>query len=213
MQIISHRGYWMSSIEKNKMNSFERSFNLGFGTETDIRDFNGKLVISHDIPNPSIEELLYLDDFLKLYKSIGNNLPLALNIKSDGLQEKLDHLLNKFSIDNYFVFDMSIPDHIGYLKMNIPTFTRQSEHEKFPVFYEESKGVWLDAFHSIWYDHNTIKDHVGNNKHVAIVSFDLHKIEYLSQWEYLKFKQIHLIENVILCTDYPEKAKLFFYEQ
>lgn len=49
MIVLSHRGYWKNSLEKNKFVAFERSFSMGFGTETDIRDFNGELVISHDI--------------------------------------------------------------------------------------------------------------------------------------------------------------------
>lgn len=85
MKIISHRGYWKNNSEKNTKISFERSFRLGFGTETDIRDFNGNLVISHDIPtNTSIS----IDDFFEIYNRHSNSI-LALNIKSDGLQSIL----------------------------------------------------------------------------------------------------------------------------
>ena len=48
MLIISHRGYWGQNVNKNTKDAFKRSFNLGFGTETDIRDHDGTLVISHD---------------------------------------------------------------------------------------------------------------------------------------------------------------------
>lgn len=139
MKIISHRGYWKNIKKKNTISAFKKSFELGFGTETDIRDFNGELVISHDIPNSSIEELIYVDDFFKLYKSIGNNLPLALNIKSDGLQEMLKNLIIKYDISNYFVFDMSIPDTLGYMKKNINYFSRQSEFEITPSLYKECR--------------------------------------------------------------------------
>ena len=57
MQIISHRGFWKSKNEQNTIISFQRSFENGFGIETDIRDLNGKLVISHDIPQNSSELL------------------------------------------------------------------------------------------------------------------------------------------------------------
>ncbi len=50
MQVISHRGYWKSAAEKNTTTAFARSFALGYGTETDVRDLNGELVISHDMP-------------------------------------------------------------------------------------------------------------------------------------------------------------------
>ena len=96
MNIISHRGYWLESAEKNISLSFERSFNLGFGTETDIRDYNGELVISHDIPTTSS---MKIDDFFKLYKSQSDSL-LALNLKSDGLHSILKIKLEEFNIQN-----------------------------------------------------------------------------------------------------------------
>ena len=63
MLILSHRGYWISPIEKNKDVAFNRSFSLGFGTETDVRDCAGKLVISHDMPDGNEKTL---EEFLKL---------------------------------------------------------------------------------------------------------------------------------------------------
>ena len=57
MEILSHRGYWKNEGEKNTKIAFERSFQLGFGTETDIRDYKGELVISHDIADSSCMKL------------------------------------------------------------------------------------------------------------------------------------------------------------
>ena len=63
MEIISHRGYWKSVKEKNTEIAFSRSFALNYGTETDLRDCLGKLVISHDMPNGNE---IYFDEFLSL---------------------------------------------------------------------------------------------------------------------------------------------------
>lgn len=41
MKIISHRGFWHNPSEKNTEMAFCRSFELGFGTETDVRDSLG----------------------------------------------------------------------------------------------------------------------------------------------------------------------------
>ena len=139
-------------------------------------------------------------------------MPLALNVKSDGLQLKAKNILQRFNIENYFFFDMSIPDHIGYIKANLKTYTRLSEYEKEPIFYHNSGGVWLDAFEKQWYDADLINMHLNNSKKIAIVSFDLHKRDYLSQWEFLKSKNFHTNKNVLLCTDNPEIAKIFFYD-
>lgn len=208
MIIISHRGYWKAQEEKNKQVSFHRSFKLGYGTETDIRDYNGQLVISHDIPD---ENSLKIDDFFKIYNTYsGSNLTLALNIKSDGLQVKLKEKLIEFEIENYFVFDMSVPDTLGYLRNNLITFTRHSEYEPIPAFVEESKGIWLDSFESTWYDEQVLLNHLQRGKDVAIVSPELHKRNHLELWTYLKNNNYHESDNIILCTDLPEDATEFF---
>ena len=90
MIILSHRGYWKTAEEKNTLKAFERSFSMGFGTETDIRDYECELVISHDIAD---EKSIKLEDFFRIYDDFNKSLPLALNIKADGLQLKLKSLL------------------------------------------------------------------------------------------------------------------------
>jgi hypothetical protein len=211
MEILSHRGYWKTQSEKNTMVSFERSFSLGFGTETDLRDLNGNLVISHDIPSLEMKDLITAEEFFKLYKSIGNNLPLALNIKSDGLQEKLLYLINKYEIENYFVFDMSVPDTIGYFKKGLKVFTRQSEYEEHPAFLTESEGVWMDEFNSHWITQAAINIHIKNDKKVCIVSPELHKREKITEWvNYKGVSELIPINKLMLCTDLPEEAKEYF---
>ncbi|MCW1578911.1 hypothetical protein OLS50_01735, partial [Campylobacter jejuni] len=66
--------------------------------------WRGGIVVSHDMAS---ENCLKLEDFFKLYKKYNTNLPLALNIKADGLQIPLKKLIQKYKITNYFVFDMS----------------------------------------------------------------------------------------------------------
>jgi hypothetical protein len=207
MEIISHRGYWKDASEKNEKVAFERSFSLGFGTETDFRDYEGELVISHDI---AIKQSIKAASIFELYNKHNLQSTLALNIKADSLQVEFKALLKKFEIANYFVFDMSIPDTIGYINQGIGFYSRQSEYERQPAFYEECKGIWLDAFNSTWYGSNLIYDHIHNNKQVAIVSPELHKRDYLPLWQQLTLAKLHRQKGVILCTDYPELAKDFF---
>jgi hypothetical protein len=209
LNIISHRGYWKKQSEQNTIRAFEKSLSLGFGIETDVRDYKGELVIAHDIPN---EECVLLEDFFslyKLYKVI--NLPIALNIKSDGLQNKLKKLLEVYEVRNYFVFDMSVPDGIFYIKNDLVTFTRESEYETYPAFYDYAHGVWIDQFFSDWIDKQTIINHINNNKKICIVSPELHQRKYLDFWRKLK----SIIEDldssqIMLCTDHPEEARIFF---
>lgn len=39
MQIIAHRGFWELEKEQNTTLAFQKSFENGFGIETDFRDF------------------------------------------------------------------------------------------------------------------------------------------------------------------------------
>lgn len=208
MQIISHRGYWKESSEKNTAASFERSFALSFGTETDVRDYTGNLVISHDMAGSNC---MPVDAFFALYQQYNHRpLTLALNIKADGLQIPLHKLIHLYNIDDYFVFDMSVPDTIGYIKEGIRFYSRQSEYEIQPPFYKDCAGIWLDAFHTTWYSGKLIAGHLNENKQVAIVSPELHQREHLSLWTQLKKDGLHRAENVLLCTDIPEEAVRFF---
>ena len=208
MEIISHRGYWKEIAEKNEIISFNRSFELGFGTETDIRDFNGELVIAHDI---ATKDCITVDAFFKLYKEVcKSNATLALNIKADGLQSILKEKLANYNIENYFVFDMSIPDTLGYLNSNVRSFSRQSEYEKMPFLDSRIQGIWLDSFKNNWFSAETIREHIINGRQVAIVSSELHKRDPIELWTFLKVNNLHEEPNLILCTDLPENATLFF---
>lgn len=208
MIILSHRGYWKTAEEKNTLKAFERSFSMGFGTETDIRDYEGELVISHDIAD---EKSIKLEDFFRIYNDFNKSLPLALNIKADGLQLKLKSLLVEYNIENYFVFDMSVPDGLLYLKHDQKAFTRESEYEIMPSFYDLAGGVWMDEIHSHWINTTVLQKHISTGKKVCIVSPDLHNREYGSEWQDYKTIEKELgCNDIMICTDYPEEARRFF---
>ena len=209
MIILSHRGLWRNDSEKNTEISFRRSFELGFGTETDVRDYCGELVISHDIAHSDSMPFL---DFLEIYSSYSKNLPLALNIKADGLHSKLRSALDKFKITNYFVFDMSVPDGLGYIKAGLKTFTRQSEFELNPSFYLDAHGVWLDEFDGHWINQTIVMNHLLQNKDVCIVSPELHKRTNVIEWiDYKKIcDALKDKGNLMICTDFPEDAERIF---
>lgn len=207
MKILSHRGYWQTEIEKNTLTAFVRSFQLGFGTETDIRDRNGQLVISHD---PPTDKSFPVEEFLEIYKQHGEGLPLALNIKADGLQNTLKQILLDHKVSNYFVFDMSIPDTLSYLRNDMNFLIRESEYEKDLPFYPLATGIWLDCFEGEWMTKVDITKHLDAGKLVCLVSPDLHKREYKSFWANLADWGLHKNDSLMICTDYPEVARLFF---
>jgi glycerophosphoryl diester phosphodiesterase len=207
MKIISHRGFWLTPDEKNSETAFDRSFSLGFGIETDVRDSSQRLVISHDIPTGGEMPLASVLEKAAA-AGVDKRLTLALNIKSDGLCRVLRESLDKFPELDCFVFDMATPDMRGYFESGIPVFTRLSEYESDPVWLELSAGVWLDAFDSEWYTLGDIDCLRKLNKRVCIVSPELHRRPYRALWE--RLKPLAGDSDMILCTDFPADATSFF---
>ena len=198
--ILAHRGYWKKEEEKNTKEAFKKAFDCGFGVETDLRDIKGEIVISHDMPKGNemtFEEVLALLD--------GRNLPLALNIKADGMAFKIKKLLEKYNHTNYFTFDMSIPEMVVQHKMGLNVFTGISDIVPNPIMYKEAQGVWLDCFYSDWFSKKEIKEILDAGKKVCIVSPDLHKREYKNVWA--RYKDV---KGIMLCTDFPDEAKEYF---
>lgn len=205
MLILSHRGYWIDPKEKNQDVAFIRSFSLEFGTETDVRDCAGRLVISHDMPTGKERTL---QDLLRLLN--GKDLPLAINIKADGLAKPIKKIMTESDVRNWFVFDMSIPDTKSYFEENVPVFIRVSEFEVQPPWLDIAAGVWLDAFDSTWFDCKYVELLLAKGLQVCVVSPELHKREPQKTWD-----MVYPLRNqkgLMLCTDYPEKARMFFGE-
>jgi hypothetical protein len=203
MEIISHRGLWSDPHEKNTPAAFDRTIAEGFGTETDVRDFNRLLVVSHDPPGGSP---LAFDDVLASFA--GTGLPLAINVKADGLGDLLRRSFGDRAIDDWFAFDMSGPEMVRYARSGLPYFTRQSDVEPEPILYEEALGVWLDAFHSEWFDRDQILRHVDRGKKVCVVSPELHGRAHARMWEALA--PLAELPDVMLCTDFPIEARRAF---
>jgi hypothetical protein len=184
--------------------SFERAFAAGYGVETDLRDDRGTLVVSHDPPGGAEMSVAELFAVYRRYPM----LPLALNIKADGLAKSLAELLRRHAIEDYFVFDMAVPDARQHLSASLRVFTRQSEWEQKPSFYDVAHGVWLDAFFENWWTNQTVLEHLRNGKSVAIVSPELHGRDPKPVW--LELSKLPLSTEprprVLLCTDHPRAA-------
>jgi hypothetical protein len=203
VKVLSHRGYWLERGERNQRVAFERSFSLGFGTETDIRDRSEQLVISHDAPKG--DEMTAESVFAM---PGAPQLTLALNIKADGLAAALVPLCRSRGLEDWFVFDMAVPDMRSYLALGAPVFTRMSEVEREPPWLERAAGVWLDAFESTWYDTAVIQGLLRSGKRVCVVSPELHGREAEATWALLR--PLAAEPGLMICTDRPEQAAAFF---
>lgn len=207
MIVLSHRGYWKEVAEKNAEAAFRRSFSLGFGTETDVRDCAGRLVISHD---PPAGGELGFGEMLDLLG--GRDLPLALNIKADGLAARVRDELAARNLQQPFVFDMSVPDTLQQLHHGNRVYVRLSEYEPAisPLFLGRAAGVWLDGFHSEWWTPDLIDRLTAQNLTVCVVSPDLHRRPPEAAWGALKSYPFSRPDLVQICTDRPEDAAAWF---
>ena len=115
----------------------------------------------------------------------------------------------KFEIQNYFAFDMSVPDTLHYERAGVRFFTRQSEIEMQPVLYPAAAGVWLDAFHGEWYDRQVIEGHLQAGKDVCVVSPELHRREASVAWDMLMQVRSFGQGRLQVCTDHPEQFARF----
>lgn len=208
MKLLAHRGLWNQPEEKNSFQALSAAFEFGVGIETDIRDCDGMLVVSHDPPLTSAS--LQLDVLLQAYLKEPTQPVLALNIKSDGLHAPLLATLQQHNIQNYFVFDMSIPDTLGYQRLKMPFAARISEYEPNSALAKNASWIWLDSFFSEWFDISLIQNWLVEGKRVAVVSPELHHRPYLPLWH--KLKSLHDQSQLFLCTDFVMEAQEFFDE-
>ena len=194
IKIIAHRGLWSAKKEQNTLFAINNAFNLGYGVETDIWEYNNNIVINHDSPNIDSKD----------FKSIihDNTGLLALNVKSSIKPSLLASKLA--SVESYFIFDCAVPDALKYIKQGLNVYTRVSEYEQFPSFYKEAKGIWIDMFNSDWITLYDIDQYKQDNKEICIVSPELHGRDHLVFWKRLKEWNI---DNISICTDYPNQLR------
>lgn len=209
VEILAHRGWWDQHEERNTTAALERALEAGFGIETDVRDRQGVLVISHDVPDADSR---LLEDLLQTYSARGWSGVLGLNIKSDGLAAMLRPLLDRYDVSRYFTFDMSVPDTLGYIAIQAKPFTRWSEYERGSSLDDRADGVWMDSFGEDFVCVADIRRAAASGKRVAIVSPELHGRPHLEAWTTWRKSGIRTIsgEPIMLCTDFPDKAAAFF---
>ncbi|MBB3660412.1 glycerophosphoryl diester phosphodiesterase [Rhizobium sp. BK650] len=214
VMILAHRGWWLAPHERNTLEAFDKAFAAGHGVELDVRDLNGELVISHDPPTTGA---LPFERVLECYAAHGAPGRLAINIKADGLCPALLPMLEEYRVTkSSFVFDASVPDLRPYLDSEIPVFTRFSEVEIYPSFYERCEGVWVDSFTEKPASIERAIDDLRRGKCVAMVSPELHKRAHEPVWaawaaELRQAAKFGLpLERLMICTDLPDAAEQSF---
>lgn len=207
MEILAHRGWWLDRAERNTRQAFERAFAAGYGVETDVRDHSGRLVIAHD---PATEDAMSFDAFLDLYESYPTRPTLALNIKADGLADMVNSALLNRRIVSYFVFDMSVPDALYYLRAGLHTYLRRSEHELPSPLEGRAQGIWLDDFTGGFASPEQVSSALASVGAVALVSPELHGRPHATTWSVWRNIATSVGGRLAICTDFPDAAAAYF---
>lgn len=207
MQFLAHRGHWLQPTEKNTPDAFTRAWINRYGIETDVRDRLGVSVIAHDPPDEKSTGLL---EFLRARALHGPDTPLALNIKADGLAQDVRRLAQLTDAKRLFVFDMSVPDTLHYLRGGLRVFVRLSEYEPQSLLLDQAAGVWLDAFNSDWWGMDMLRSLTSRGKTVAIVSPELHGRTHDPVWRRIYGAEAAVKDRLLLCTDFPDRAERAF---
>lgn len=160
MEIIKHR---INTIEQLKKTHTK------YGVEVDIRTFGNELVISHD---PFSFDISF-NEWISFYA----HGTLILNVKEDGLEDRLLNEMQKHKIENFFILDQAFPYLIKTIKSGEKRCAiRFSEYESINTVLS-IKGfadwVWVDFFTKFpldKYSFDLLKD---NNFKLCIVSPEL----------------------------------------
>ena len=215
IEIIAHRGFWFDKFEKNSLKAFNLAIKKGFGIETDLRDLDGKFVISHDPPIKT-KEIIEFKNFLNIFKAKNKNLVLAINIKSDGIAKNIYDICLSEEISNFFIFDMSIPDLIYENQLGCKNlFLRLSEYEDPSLIPTEAEGLWVDFFRGKLPKDIKLLESLNKYSKIAFVSPELHghSVQLAEEfWLELNsfVKNNFKDKRIFLCTDYPQQAFAFF---
>ena len=93
MKILAHRGYWNGTIKSNSPEALRTALEKGYGFESDVRDYMGKMVISHNIADPSCQDA---EEVFRWLREFDDRFCFAINIKADGLKGILKACLDKY---------------------------------------------------------------------------------------------------------------------
>jgi len=136
MELIAHR---INRLEEL------RALPEHFGVELDLRDQGDQLIMVHD-PFSGGEDF---ESYLKEYR----HGTLILNIKSERIEPKVQQLIEKYKIPNYFYLDSSIPMIVQLSKGGLSKIAvRVSEYESLETvmrFRGLVDWVWVDCFSRI----------------------------------------------------------------
>ena len=133
MKLIAHRCNTLSEL---------LATDSKYGVEVDIRSEGDRLIIHHD---PCVVGNEF-EEWVSEYK----NATLILNVKEEGLEQRVIQLMEKYRIEDYFFLDQSFPFLIKWSNLGVNrAAVRVSEFESIETALTlagKVDWVWVDCF-------------------------------------------------------------------
>jgi len=162
MIIIKHRVNTIKDLKKTDKN---------FGVEIDLRSNQSDVYLHHD---PFKKGELF-DKWVRSFK----HKMLILNVKEEGLEDKILKILKKNKIKKFFFHDQTFS---SLLKNMTKTHVsiRYSEYEslqKTNYLFKKIKWIWIDNFNKIKLEKKFYQELKKNKVKICLVSPELVKIK------------------------------------
>lgn len=113
-----------------------------FGVEMDVHSYGDRLVVHHEPMEPGVDLEVWLKHFRHAF--------LIMNVKEEGIEERLVRILAEHSIENYFLLDLSFHRIVdlaqkGFRKMSI-RLSKYESVETVMAMAGMADWIWLDLF-------------------------------------------------------------------
>ncbi len=187
MLVISHRVNTLQDLA---------GVPIDCGVEVDVRDYDGRLRLTHDAFVPGED----LEPFLESYR----HSHIIFNTKCDGLEADILKLASSYSIEDFFFLDTALPTLVKLSRQGIAkAAVRFSEYEPLEFamrFAGLVEWVWVDCFTQLPLDaksYSTLKKHFK----ICIVSPELqgHGRSAIAGYRGM----LQAMPPDAVCTDYP----------
>ncbi len=169
------------------------------GVEIDIRSNGGELIIQHD----PFKDGEYLNDWISLF----HHQLLILNVKEDGLEDRIIDALSAIGRVSYFFLDQSFPSFFKLSKVRPEACSiRASEFESLELGIALQPGwVWFDSHIGNWdYLSKSFDMLRGTQIKTCLVSPELQRQDCDGELAYLKSKIYNeSISFDAVCTKRP----------
>ncbi len=178
-----------------------------FGVEIDLRS-NSKGIYLHHDPFKKGERF---ENWIKKF----NHKLIVLNVKEEGLEDKILKILRKNNIRNFFFHDQTFSTMLKNMKKT-KVSVRFSEYEglkKIKELFKKIKWLWLDNFNEIKLDKSFYNFLKNMNVKICIVSPELVNKKRLSEIKKITtFSKKNNIKFDAVCTKRPNIWKKYLNE-